>query len=77
MNKYQYYVNDKPVSRKELVEKLEKCCYKVTYTIQEGMIGIDIVEVDDKKLNKHLRSICDPRCLGVIIGQTHFRRKKI
>ena len=77
MNKYQYYVDDKPVSRKELVEKLEKCCYKVTYTIQEGMIGIDIVEVDDKKLNKHLRSIYDPRSLGVIIGQTHFRRKKI
>ena len=77
MNKYQYYVDDKPVSRKELVEKLEKCCYKVTYTIQEGMIGIDIVEIDDKKLNKHLRSICDPRSLGVIIGQTHFCRKKI
>lgn len=77
MNKYQYYVDDKPVSKKELVEKLEACCYKVTYTIQAGMIGIDIVEVDDKKLNKHLRSICDPKSLGVIIGQTHFRRKKI
>ena len=77
MNKYQYYVNEKPVTKKEMIKQLEKCCYKVVNTIQEGMIGIDIVEIDDKKLNKHLHSICDPRSLGVIIGQTHFYRKKI
>ncbi len=77
MNKYQYYVNDKPVSKKELVKRLRECCYRVADTIQVGLIGIDMVEVDEKEFNRCLRHICDPSYACVIIDQTSFSRKKI
>ena len=51
MNKYQYYVNGNPVTKKEMVKRLKECCYKVTDTMQVGLIGIDTVEFDEKKFN--------------------------
>lgn len=77
MNKYQYYVNENPVTKKEMVERLKECCYKVTDTMQVGLIGIDTVEFDEKKFNRSLRHICDPSYLFVAIDSTTFSRKKI
>lgn len=77
MNKYQYYVNGEPVTKKEMVKRLKECCYKVTDTMQVGLIGIDTVEFDEKKFNRSLRHICDPSYAFVAIGSTSFYRKKI
>lgn len=77
MNKYQYYVNGKPVTKKEMIERLKECCYKVVDTMQVGLIGIDTVEFDEKKFNRSLRHICDPSYLFVAIDSTTFSRKKI
>lgn len=77
MNKYQYYVNGKPVTKKEMIERLKEYCYKVVDTMQVGLIGIDTVEFDEKKFNRSLRHICDPSYLFVAIDSTTFSRKKI
>ena len=77
MNKYQYYVNGKPVTKKEMVKRLKECCYKVTDTMQVGLIGINTVEFDEKKFNRSLRHICNPSYLFVAIDSTTFSRKKI
>lgn len=77
MNKYQYYVNNEPVTKKEMVKRLKECCYKVVDTMQVGLIGIDTVEFDEKKFNRSLRHICDPSYVCVIIGLTTFSRRKI
>lgn len=77
MNKYQYYVNGNPVTKKEMVVRLKECCYKVTDTMQVGLIGIDMVEFDEKKFNRSLRHICNPSYLFVAIDSTTFSRKKI
>ena len=77
MNKYQYYVNGNPVTKKEMVKRLKECCYKVTDTMQVGLIGIDMVEFDEKKFNRSLRHIYDPSYLFVAIDSTTFSRKKI
>ena len=77
MNKYQYYVNGKPVAKKEMIKRLKECCYKVIDTMQVGLIGIDTVEFDEKKFNRSLRHICDPSYLFVAIDSTTFSRKKI
>lgn len=77
MNKYQYYVNGKPVTKKEMVKRLKECCYKVTDTMQVGLIGIDTVEFDRKKFNINLRHICDSLYTCVIVGSTIFSRRKI
>lgn len=77
MNKYQYYVNNKPVTKKEMVKQLEQCCYRVTNTMQVGLIGVDMVELDKKKFNLNLRLICNPLYTCVIVGSTTFSRRKI
>lgn len=77
MNKYQYYVNGEPVTKKEMVKRLKECCYKVTDTMQVGLIGVDMTEFDEKKFNRSLRHICDPSYAFVAIGSTSFHRKKI
>ena len=48
MNKYQYYVNNESVTKKEMVKRLKECCYKVVDTMQVGLIGIDTVELNGK-----------------------------
>ena len=76
MNKYLYYVNNKPVTKKEMTDKLKKFCYRVVDTQYCGMIGIDTVELDEKKFNKYLRHICDPSYVCITIVDTTFSRRR-
>lgn len=46
MNKYQYYVNGKQVSRKEMMSQLKDKCYKIIHTEYIGDIGINTTETD-------------------------------
>ena len=75
MNKYQYYVNVNPVSRKEMMTELKNKCYKILHTEYIGDIGIDTTETDEKKFNSFMRKIEKGNI--VLIGNKIFRRKKI
>ena len=56
MNNYQYYVNGKPVSRKEMIVELKNKCYKIIRTEYIGDIGINTTETDEKKFNSFIMS---------------------
>ena len=75
MNKYQYYVNENPVSRKEMMAALKNKCYKIISTEYIGDIGIDTTETDEKKFNSFMRKIEKGHI--ILIGNKTFRRKKI
>ena len=75
MNKYQYYVNENPVSRKEMMTELKNKCYKIIHTEYIGDIGIDTTETDEKKFNSFMRKIEKGHI--VLIGNKTFCRKKI
>lgn len=75
MNKYQYYVNGKPVTRKEMMVELKNKCYKIIRTKYIGDIGINTTETDEKKFNSFMRKIGKGHI--VLIDNKTFRRKKI
>ena len=75
MNKYQYYVNGNPVSRKDMMIALKNKCYKIISTEYIGEIGIDTTEADEKKFNSFMRKIEKGHI--VLIDNKTFRRKKI
>ena len=75
MNKYQYYVNENPVSRKEMMTELKNKCYKILHTEYIGDSGIDTAETDEKKFNSFMRKIEKGHI--ILIGNNTFRRKKI
>lgn len=75
MNKYQYYVNGKPVTRKEMMVELKNKCYKIIRTEYIGDIGINTTETDEKKFNIFMRKTEKGHI--VLIDNKTFRRKKI
>lgn len=75
MNKYQYYVNGKPVTRKEMMVELKNKCYKIIRTEYISDIGINTTETDEKKFNSFMRKIEKGHI--VLIDNKTFRRKKI
>lgn len=75
MNKYQYYVNGNPVSRKDMMAALKNKCYKIISTEYIGDIGIDTTETDEKKFNSFMRKIEKGHI--ILIGNKTFHRKKI
>lgn len=75
MNKYQYYVNGKPVTRKEMMVELKNKCYRIIRTEYIGDIGINTTETDEKKFNSFMRKIEKGHI--VLIDNKTFSRKKI
>lgn len=75
MNKYQYYVNGKPVTRKEMMVELKNKCYKIIRTEYIGDIGINTTETYEKKFNSFMRKTEKGHI--VLIDNKTFRRKKI
>lgn len=75
--KYDYLVNGIKTSRKEFIEELKKCCYKVVRTdVIAGWCGVDFCEFDEKKFNREMRAINN----GVIVmfaGENKTFRRKV
>lgn len=75
--KYDYFVNGNKMSRKEFMEELKKCCYKVVHTdVIAGWCGVDFCEFDEKKFNSEMRAINN----GVIVmfaGENKTFRRKV
>ena len=73
--KYDYFMNGELLSRKEFMEEIKKCCYKVVHTeVINGWCGVDFAEPDEKKFNRNMRDINK----GIIVMFPHsnktFRR---
>ena len=75
--KFSYFVNGNELPRKDFMEELKKCCYKVVDTDMVGCIGIDFYEFDEKLFNKEVRALNQ----GVIVMfydcNKTFERKEI
>lgn len=75
--KYEYFVNNEKLTRKDFLSKLKNCCYRVVDTQMVGLIGVDFTEFDEKKFNRELRAINN----GVIVcfcdAQKTFSRKEV
>ena len=56
-NSYTYYFNKEPISRKELLKKLEQDCQRVVHTDYAGDIGIDLIGLDKSHYNQCIRDI--------------------
>ena len=76
--KYNYFVNGNQLSRKDFMEELKKCCYKVVRTdVIAGWCGVDFREFDEKKFNSEMYAI--NQGIIVIFAEYHktFRRKEV
>ena len=75
--KYNYYVNDKLVERKEFIRQLESCCQSVVSTDIVGCIGIDFCEFNKKKFDKAMRSVNQGIDVMFFDARKTFRRREI
>lgn len=76
--KYEYFVNNEKMSRKDFVEQLKKCCYRVVDTdVIAGWCGIDFCEFDEKRFNRELRAINNGVIVMFFDAQKTFSRKEV
>lgn len=73
--KYKYFVNQKEMSRKDFVHRLEEHSQRVVSTDMVGCIGVDMCEFDKKTFDKYMREINNGWVL--IIGRDVFSRKEV
>lgn len=74
--KFDYFVNKNKMSRKEFIEELKQCCYKVVDTDMIGCIGIDFCEFDEKLFNKEMRAINQGITVIFFDNNKTFERKE-
>jgi hypothetical protein len=57
-NKYDYFINNEKVTRKDFIKELESCCQKVVDTdVIAGWCGVDLMGLDKKKFRETMRDI--------------------
>lgn len=78
MKKYNYFVDNVQVPRKEFFAKLKSQCRRIVDTqVIAGWCGVDVVEFDEKKYKKCLRSINEGVDIMFFDGKYKvFRRKE-
>ena len=56
--KYGYFVDNVEMKKKDFMEELKKCCYRVIRTnVVAGWCGVDFVDYDEKQFKCELKSI--------------------
>lgn len=76
--KYDYFVNDRKVSRKDFMSELRLCCQKVVHTdLVTEYIGVDLCAFDEKKFNSHMYDINKGIIVMMIGHNKTFRRKEV
>lgn len=79
MKKYNYFVDDVQVPRKEFFSRLRDRCQRVAHTdVIAGWCGVDIMEFDEKKYKRCLRDLNDG--VEIFILGSHsksFKRKEV
>jgi hypothetical protein len=76
--KYDYFVNNKKMSKKKFMEELKKCCYKVVRTdVIAGWCGVDFSEFDEKKFNSEMYAINNGTVVMCLGHQKTFSRKEV
>lgn len=79
MKKYNYFIDDIQVPRKDFFTKLKSQCRRVVDTqVIAGWCGVDVVEFDEKKYKRCLKDINDNVEIFFIDGKTgrSFKRKE-
>ena len=74
---YTYYFNEEPISRKELLKKLEQDCQCVVHTYYVGDVGIDLVGLDKPRYNQCVRDI--EKGISVVFlktGNRYYRKAR-
>lgn len=75
-NKYNYFVNNEKVTRKDFVRELESCCQKVIATdVIAGWCGVDLMGLDDKKFRETMRDIEKGITVMFLERNKTFKRK--
>lgn len=77
--KYNYFVDDVQVSRKDFFAKLRHACQRVAHTeVINGWCGVDFMEFDEKRYKRCLRDINDNCDIFFVDGKASkvFRRKE-
>ena len=76
--KYEYFVNGNKMPRKDFMEELKKCCYKIVDTeVINGWCGVDFCEFDEKKFNSEMYSINHGTIVMFPSRNKTFRRKEV
>ena len=57
-NKYDYFVNNEKVMKKDFVKELKSCCQKVIRTdVIAGWCGVSLMDFDEEKFRQNMRDI--------------------
>lgn len=77
-NKYDYFINNNKVARKDFITELKSCCQKVIHTdVIAGWCGISLMDFDEKKFNRTMRDI-EKGVIGMFLDcQKTFKREKV
>lgn len=78
MKKYNYFVDGTLVPKKDFFDKLKSQCRRIVDTqVIAGWCGVDVVEFDEKKYKRCLRSINEGVDIMFFDGKYKvFRRKE-
>jgi hypothetical protein len=75
-NKYDYFVNEEKMTRKDFMKELKSCCQKVIRTdVIAGWCGVDLMGFDEKVFRRNMRDI--EKGIAVMFPEYNktFRRK--
>lgn len=78
--KYNYFVNDIQVPRKDFFAQLRNQCQRVAHTeVIAGWCGVDFMEFDEKRYKRCVRDINDGADIFFVSGKASkaFRRKVV
>lgn len=75
--RYNYFVNGNELPRKDFMEELKQCCYKVMEVDATDWCGINFCEFDEKKFNKEMRAINNGTIVMFFDSNKTFCRKEI
>lgn len=78
MKKYNYFVNNVQVPRKDFFAQLRNACYRVVDTdVIGGWCGIDFMEFDEKRYKRCLRDLNNNIEIFIIGSNSKsFKRKE-
>ena len=77
-NKYDYFINNEKVMKKDFVNELKSCCQKVIHTdVIAGWCGVSLMDFDEEKFRQNMRDIENGVVVMFLERNKTFKRKKI
>ena len=77
-NKYDYFINNEKVMKKDFVKELKSCCQKVIQTdVIAGWCGVSLMDFDEEKFRQNMRDIENGVVVMFLERNKTFKRKKV